>query len=203
MSDKTIIDLLRHGEPVGGRRYRGQLDDPLSQRGWREMWYAASADTPWHTIISSPLSRCHEFARQLSEKLSLPLTIDERLKEVGFGVWEGQSGQILRQQDDSILKRFYHDPINNRPAGAEPLDSFSSRVDEALQEAIQLHKGRHILIVTHAGVIRSALTSALGAPLTSMYRLSIATASLSRLQIDEQRPPTVVFMGRTRLQKPN
>jgi alpha-ribazole phosphatase/probable phosphoglycerate mutase len=200
LSSKTTIDLLRHGQPVGGRRYRGQIDDPLSEQGWQEMWRAASAGTPWQAIISSPLSRCRDFAEQLSEKLSLPLTFDERLKEVGFGIWEGQTGEKLREQDADILKRFYHDPVHNRPAGAEPLDTFYQRVEQALEAAITAHRQKHILVVTHAGVIRSALTQTLRAPLASMYRLSIATASLSRIQIEEQRPPTVIFVGRTRLQ---
>ncbi len=195
----TIIDLLRHGEPVGGRRYRGQLDDPLSERGWREMWHATSAETPWEIIICSPLTRCRAFAEQLSRKLSLPVTIDERLKEVGFGAWEGQSAATLRALDDEILKRFYNDPINHRPQGAESLEHFAQRVNQALQTAIETHQGKHILMVTHAGVIRCALTSTLGAPLSSMYRLSIATASLSRIQIEEQRPPTISFIGKTRL----
>jgi len=34
MHTTTTIDLLRHGEPVGGKRYRGQIDDPLSEKGW-------------------------------------------------------------------------------------------------------------------------------------------------------------------------
>ena len=39
MSEKIVtrIDLIRHGEPVGGRRYRGQIDDPLSEKGWKQM----------------------------------------------------------------------------------------------------------------------------------------------------------------------
>ena len=199
MSECTTIDLLRHGEPVGGRRYRGQLDDPLSERGWQEMRHATSAHTPWQAIISSPLRRCREFAEELGAQLGLPLSIDERLKEVGFGTWEGLTGDMLRQQDDQLLKRFYQDPIKHRPQGAEPLDGFSRRVDEALQEAIAGHLGKHILIVAHAGVIRSALSLTLGLPIGNMYRLSIATASLSRIQIDDQRPPTVIFVGKSRL----
>ncbi len=200
MQDPTTIDLMRHGEPVGGRRYRGQIDDPLSERGWQQMWHAASADTPWQAIVSSPLRRCREFAEKLSQQLSLPLSIDERLKEVGFGVWEGQTGDMLRQQDDQILNRFYHDPIKHRPQGAEILDDFSQRVEEALQYAIESHSGKHILIIAHAGVIRCVLSLTLGLPLGNMYRLSIPSASLSRIQIDENRPPTVMFAGRTRLQ---
>jgi len=30
----TTIDLLRHGEPVGGRMLRGSTDHPLSETGW-------------------------------------------------------------------------------------------------------------------------------------------------------------------------
>jgi alpha-ribazole phosphatase/probable phosphoglycerate mutase len=33
----TTLDLLRHGESVGGRKYRGQTDDPLSEKGWAQM----------------------------------------------------------------------------------------------------------------------------------------------------------------------
>ena len=37
MSTETIIDLIRHGEPVGGQRLRGAQDDPLSALGWQQM----------------------------------------------------------------------------------------------------------------------------------------------------------------------
>lgn len=196
----TTIDLLRHGEPVGGRRYRGQIDDPLNDRGWQEMRYATSTGTPWQAIISSPLRRCRDFAVELGEQLALPLSIDERLKEVGFGVWEGQTGEMLRQQDDQVLTRFYQDPIRHRPQGAEPLNDFSTRVNEALQDAIEGHRGKHILVIAHAGVIRCALSLTLNLPIGNMYRLSIAPASLSRIQFDDHRPPTVIFVGKSRLQ---
>ena len=199
MPGTTTIDLLRHGEPVGGRRYRGQVDDPLSERGWQQMWHAVSADSPWQTIISSPLLRCREFAEALSQRLALPLSVDDRLKEVGFGEWEGQTGDMLRQQDDQILNRFYHDPVTHRPKGAEPLESFSQRVDQALQTAVARHQGGHILVVAHAGVIRSAISLTLGLPIGNMYRLSIGNASLSRIEVGADRPPTVAFVGKTRL----
>jgi alpha-ribazole phosphatase/probable phosphoglycerate mutase len=199
MSEITTIDLMRHGEPVGGRRYRGQIDDPLSERGWREMRQAVSQQSPWQAIISSPLKRCSEFALELSSRLKIGLSYDERLKEVGFGSWEGLSGDQLRARDSTVLSRFYHDPLTNRPLGAEPLDSFNHRVNQAFADAATGHRGKHILLVTHAGVIRSILTQVLKAPSTSLYRLSIATASLSRIQIDNERPPTIFFVSKTSL----
>lgn len=199
MPHTTTIDLLRHGVPVGGRRYRGQLDDPLSDLGWQEMRHATSGDTPWQQIITSPLRRCCEFAETLSRELQIPLAQETDFKEVGFGSWEGKTSDELRAVDPDVLIRFYHDPTANRPSGAEPLAQFSERVNQALDRQIQNHTGKHILLVTHAGVIRAVIARILSAPLNSMYRLSIASASISRVQIDEERPPSIIFHGRTRL----
>ena len=56
MSDplSTVIDLLRHGEPLGGRRYRGQRDDPLSEQGWRQMRASVGGYREWQAVVSSP-----------------------------------------------------------------------------------------------------------------------------------------------------
>ena len=55
---ETQIDIIRHGEPEGGRRYRGHsIDDPLSKTGWQQMWNAIPENPPWDHIISSPLLR--------------------------------------------------------------------------------------------------------------------------------------------------
>ncbi|MCG8487203.1 MAG: alpha-ribazole phosphatase family protein [Chromatiales bacterium] len=199
MSEITTIDLLRHGEPVGGRRYRGQIDDPLSDRGWQEMRDAVSGQRPWQTIISSPLKRCAAFAVELSSQMDIAVAYDDRLKEVGFGRWEGFSGDDLRAQDPDQMRRFYHDPIAHRPQNAESLESFSQRVSQAYNQAVRENSGQHILLITHAGVIRSILANLLDAPLGSMYRFSIATASLSRIKIESERPPTIMFIGKTSL----
>jgi len=53
----TTLDLMRHGEPVGGRRYRGQIDDPLSEKGWAQMQAAVGEKVPWTRVVSSPLLR--------------------------------------------------------------------------------------------------------------------------------------------------
>jgi len=197
MKEITTIDLLRHGRPEGGRRYRGQIDDPLSAAGWQEMWASVNGSAnAWHHIISSPLIRCYAFAAALGEKLEVPVTRDPRLREVGFGVWEGHTADELRANDPHIIARFYHDPLTNRPAGAEPLEDFSDRVRAAFRDILAQHRGRHVLVVTHAGVIRATLTHVLNAPLGAMYRMSIATASISRIRVDDERPPTVMFSGR-------
>jgi alpha-ribazole phosphatase/probable phosphoglycerate mutase len=195
----TTVDLLRHGEPIGGRRYRGQIDDPLSERGWQQMWQAVSGERPWQAIVSSPLRRCREFATSLGNELELKVTFDERLKEVGFGDWEGRDGDQLRQQDEMVLSRFYHDPIHQRPQNAEDLHDFNQRVLAAYHSACESFSGQHLLLIAHAGVIRCIINHTLQAPISSMYRLSVATASLTRIRMDRERPPTLLFMGRPQL----
>lgn len=193
----TIIDLLRHGEPVGGRMYRGGIDHPLSERGWQQMRDATAHPEPWQYIVSSPLARCSAFAEELAERLGLDWHVDERLREVGFGSWEGKTGAELRADDPDRLKRFYHDPVGERPEGAEPLDAFLGRVGEAVDALLADRAGQHVLLVCHAGVIRAAVAHTLGAPLPAMYRLDVANASLTRLKQTEERPLTVVFHNRT------
>ena len=84
-SGETQIDLLRHGEPVGGQRYRGQRDDALSEKGWQQMWRTVEGMSEWQQIVTSPLQRCSSFAHALGERLSLPVHEETRFKEVGFG----------------------------------------------------------------------------------------------------------------------
>jgi alpha-ribazole phosphatase/probable phosphoglycerate mutase len=199
LPETKLIDLMRHGEPVGGRRYRGQIDDPLSEPGWAEMRAVVTGTPPWDSICSSPLRRCSDFARDLAERSGIPLELDTRLREVGFGSWEGRTADQIRAEDPESIARFYHDPIHNRPQGAEPLEHFSGRVAAAFRDLANRPAGRHTLLVTHAGVIRSVITHVLNAPLESMYRISVETASLTRIRCGGERPPTLVFQGRRRL----
>lgn len=92
LSANRVIDLLRHGDPVGGRAYRGnRINDPLSEKGWQQMWAAIPSEVQWQHIVTSPLSRCHEFSAALAEKFDLPLTVEKDFREVGFGDWEGRT----------------------------------------------------------------------------------------------------------------
>ena len=68
----TIIDLLRHGEPEGGRMYRGGgTDHPLSDEGNLQMLDSISLyildddSVPWQAVVSSPMLRCSAFAENI------------------------------------------------------------------------------------------------------------------------------------------
>jgi alpha-ribazole phosphatase/probable phosphoglycerate mutase len=193
----TTLDLMRHGEPIGGRKYRGQIDDPLSEKGWAQMHAAVGETAPWTRIVSSPLLRCRAFAETLADRHGLLLAFDERLKEVGFGTWEGKSAAEIEQEAPGTLARFKADPVNARPAGAEPLADFYARVAAALDDMLAQYPGQHVLLVGHAGVMRMALGWALHIPLENAYRIEVATASLTRLRFDGGRA-SLIFHGSPR-----
>ena len=196
----TTVDLMRHGEPVGGRRYRGQVDDPLSEKGWAQMRAAVGDTVPWTRIVSSPLLRCRAFAETLADRHDLPLALDERLKEVGFGEWEGKAAAEIEHDAPGTLARFKADPVNARPAGAEPLADFHARVAAALEDLLAQHAHQHVLLVGHAGVMRMALAWALHIPLEHAYRVEVATASLTRLRFEGGRA-NLIFHGSSRVDR--
>jgi len=191
---------MRHGEPVGGRRYRGQIDDPLSEKGWAQMHAAVGESVPWTRVVSSPLLRCRAFAETLAERHGLPLALDDRLKEVGFGVWEGRSAAEIEADAPGTLARFKADPVHARPQGAEPLADFHARVAAALDALLAQHAGQHVLLVGHAGVMRMALAWALQIPLEHVYRIEVATATLTRLRFEAGRA-SLIFHGSPRVDR--
>jgi alpha-ribazole phosphatase/probable phosphoglycerate mutase len=180
----TIIDLMRHGEPVGGRRYRGRTDDPLSEKGWNQMRAAVGDYRGWQQIVSSPLLRCSEFAHELGRKLDIPVSLDERLAELGYGEWEGKTPAELTAQDPDLLLRYRRDPLNNRPPGAEDLEGFAVRVSAAWRQIGEQQRGHHVLVVAHAGVIRMIMAQALAMPSSHLFRIQVGNAAISRFTVE-------------------
>lgn len=157
---------------------------------------AVPASPGWQHIISSPLSRCLEFSRELASELQIPFSVEEQVKEIGFGDWEGKTPDEILAEDKDALAHFYQDPVRNRPNGAEPLDVFSNRVWNAYQNILQTHEGKHVLIVAHAGVARAITASILKMSLDDVYsRLQIQYGAIIRSAIEEGSPPRLIIQG--------
>jgi alpha-ribazole phosphatase/probable phosphoglycerate mutase len=194
----TTFDLMRHGEPVGGRKYRGQTDDSLSEKDWAQMRDAVGNHCPWQAVISSSLLRCADFSRELAERHQLPLAIDARLIELGFGAWEGHTPDELTAADPETLNRFRSDPVAHAPPGAEPLTAFRDRIISAWDSLLEHHGGKHVLVVAHAGVIRMIVAHVLNVPLQHLFRLQVQNAGITRIRVEKhgaQLFPQLLFHG--------
>lgn len=181
MLETTTIDLLRHGECEGGPIFRGSLDVALSDDGWARMQRVTAARDGWQRIVSSPLQRCRAFAETLADQRGLPLTVDDRLHEVGFGDWEGMPVADVWEHQGAEAAAWLVDPEANPPPGGEPLAALRERVDAALTHCLQRARGAHVLMVAHGGVMRALVAGALAMPPAAMNRLDMPWACLTRL----------------------
>jgi alpha-ribazole phosphatase len=111
-------------------------------------------------LVSSPLTRCVTLATALADARGHVALIDDRLREMDFGSWEGQDWDMIpRAELDAWAADFFH----ARPHGGESVAMLSTRVASALSH--YRSRSGETLIVTHAGVVKAALgdwTMALG-----------------------------------------
>lgn len=82
------------------------------------------------------------------------------------------------------------------PEGVEPLEDFYLRVGDAWQNILSAHRGRHVLVVGHAGMMRMVIAHAVGLSPEKCYRINIENAVLSRIQVEWSEGlmlPTLLF----------
>jgi alpha-ribazole phosphatase len=175
--------LLRHGEVDGGRCLFGQTDVPLTAHGWGQMQAAADGAGPWDGVVSSPLSRCADFAAAVARERDLPVIFDTRLREIDFGEWEGAPIAELMQRSDGALSRFWQDPERHPPPGGEHLAAFCSRVGDAWDALVESPVGERVLIVTHGGVIRALFSRLLARPCNRLLDFDVPHAGIYRVDV--------------------
>ncbi len=176
MSDPTHITILRHGDTPLTGLFCGSSDPELTETGWNSL-VERTRDRRWDRVVASPLQRCRAFA----ESLEFPLTIDARFQELDFGDWEGKSTEEVWNADQDALKAFWEDPTANPAPGGEPWAMLCSRASEAFEEMLRHAAGERLLLLTHAGVMRSLLVTQLGLSFAAAWKVTLPTASVLQM----------------------
>ena len=183
---KTTFIFMRHGEPVGGKIFRGSTDDPLTDIGWQQM-HDSVKDLTYEQIISSPLKRCKEFSSRLNEKLSLPLKVIDDLQEIHLGDWEGLSVEQVNKLDSDALENFWAAPHRFTPPSAERFINFEKRIlsvwNKMLEQQVSKNKPATILVVSHAGVMMVLLKHWLEIPVENILNIKLNYASKVRVEV--------------------
>ena len=177
------LDLLRHGETELGGGLRGSLDDALTLKGWEQMHAGVAQHGSWDRLISSPLQRCARFAEKLAAQLGVPVEIEPDLRELHFGVWEGQSAAALMETDADALGRFWSDPYGFTPPDGEPVEQFAERVLMAVSRLQQRYAGQRLLLISHGGVMKVLLARARGLPRERLLQVEVTHGALFALQV--------------------
>ncbi|WP_404366712.1 histidine phosphatase family protein [Marinobacter sp.] len=189
----TLVDLIRHGEPEGGPMFRGGKDDPLSELGWQQMNAAIGKDEKWDCILTSPLQRCIRFAETMGERYGIPVHTDDRLREIGFGEWEGLTAEAIAERyGKRRLALFWADASTNPPPGGEPFADFQSRVQTAWDMWTERLAGQRVLLVCHGGVVRVSLAHVMGISRERVLSaMLVPYACRSRVRLDHSEHGTL------------
>ena len=145
--------VLRHGQTDWNlqARLQGSTDIPLNDTG-REQARHAGGVLKAHgltQIVASPLSRALETARIVGEALGLEPSVDARLIERNFGLFEGMTIDEVHQHRKEM--RAFMNPKadldgKHYPDNAEPLIEVLDRVEACVNE----HRvGARTLFVCH------------------------------------------------------
>ena len=153
--------LLRHGDTGLQGRYIGSTDVPLTDEGMLQVRKTAAVlqGKNINRILCSPMLRC----RQTFALLDIPCAceINDQLREVDFGRWEGKNFTEILQIDQELVGSWVTEPdVFSFPEG-ESLEAFKTRVATF---KIQLEKmvDEKILVIAHGGIIRHLLCLFLG-----------------------------------------
>jgi len=164
----TRLILLRHAETEANvnQIWHGSLDAPLTPLGHAQVEAAARrlvelhAESPIDHIYVSPSPRAMRTAQAIAESTHHTLRVEEALREMSIGDWEGRSMAHLRDVD-RLWDRWQADPEFAPPNGESP-GMFGRRVPAIYQKLVDDHPGETILTVTHGGVISNLLSQWMG-----------------------------------------
>ncbi len=178
------IDLLRHGLTSAGHAFIGTTDAPLIKSGFEAMTESlARIKQDYDRIYSSPLSRCLSFAEDFAKRMSLPLSIKPGLAELYFGQWENKTSKQLHEQDPTALAAFWENPFTFQMPEGENLREFQHRVISQFTALAHCNRGKRILLVTHAGVIRMLLFYFNESKDKTLFDYEISHGSVTRLTV--------------------
>lgn len=165
------IYFLRHGETEWNAlgRLQGTKDVPLNARGRAQAVQAAGIladlfrregrDRAALPYVSSPLGRARQTMELAREKLELPASdysLDDRLREIGYGVWEGLTLAESEASDPDVYARRLADKWIVAPAGGETYAAVQLRMLDWYESLLV-----DTVAVAHGGTCR-ALMVALG-----------------------------------------
>lgn len=159
--------LVRHGQTdcsLQNRMCGSGVDIPLNDTGMRMA--AALGDVlggeQWDAIYSSPLLRAQQTAAPLAQRAGLPVRIEDGLREIAYGAWEGQLGDAVQREQPDAWRAWGEDPGRNGPPGGENAVQVAARVIPVVEAIYRRHPSGRVIVFAHKATIRIVVCTLLG-----------------------------------------
>ena len=176
-----MLIVVRHGrtEHNRARRLLGRLDVDLDDVGRVQARALAAHIGPVDRVVTSPLAR----TRQTAEAWDAPVEVDERLIELDYGELDGVP---LDEVPAEMWAAWRADPTF-APPGGESIADLGVRVRAACEDLRPSASGGHVVVVTHVSPIKAAVAWALGVADDVAWRMFVAPASITRIEVSDSR----------------
>jgi probable phosphoglycerate mutase len=170
------VVLLRHGrtEWNASGRFQGQLDSPLDAVGLAQALDAGVALVPMRAdaLVSSDLQRALDTAGPVGSECGLGVTVDERLREIHLGTWQGLTRAEARAAYPEEYAR-WQTGEDARRGGGETYAEVGARAASCVADTLErLGDGALLLAVTHGGTARATIGTLLEMSPDTWWRLA-------------------------------
>ncbi|MEG0372020.1 MAG: histidine phosphatase family protein [Clostridium sp.] len=157
----TKLYITRHGETEWNTkgRMQGWGNSPLTELGRNQGKWLRDRIKDLHidVIYSSPSGRAYETAEIIRGNRDIELVVDEGLKEINMGQWEGLSQEEIKGLSEENHFNFWNMPSKYVPNTGEDFQTVRDRSYEAVTKILEKEKGKTILIVTHTITLKGFL----------------------------------------------
>lgn len=161
----TTLYVVRHGESEGN--VNGDIfgvDPPLTPRGVQQVQALSLIfeSITLHHVYASRLKRAHKTAQIIAEKKSLSVSLHDGIRERFFGSLEGKTGAYVKKHFQAAYEVILKAPPDTQMdwkivEDMESLREVLKRVLNSFDLISQTHKGKTILLASHANVMLSLL----------------------------------------------
>lgn len=173
------IILVRHGQSELNleKVFYGVLNPELTEKGKSQAKKAGELlkELNYSKIYSSDLKRAKDTAELLNFK-NLKIDIDEELREINFGIFEGFKYEELLEKFPDELKRSQDDWKNYNYETGESVLELQKRAIKFIDEKIDLNEDT--VLVTHWGVINTILSYYFSNGLDSYWKFSVENGGI-------------------------
>ena len=128
-------------------------------------------------VYASPLERARETAAPIARKLGLEVVADKGLLECDFGEWTGLDLKKLMKKPEWVTVQRY--PSGFRFPGGESFNEMQTRITGTATRLAAVHRGRAVVLVSHADPIKAAVAHALGTHLDLFQRIVVSPCSVT------------------------